>query len=142
MKHIKTYQGQWCNSRCDHQRDCKHAEHFDNLKISAAYTSISHSNTTNMKKALKIETTIYHIKDGVRIEGAPEGVTGNLSNIRGDLSGVTGNLSGITGDLYGIRGNLTGITGNLTGISGDIDDCEITDEERAKGVHIEQLIAD
>ena len=80
-----------------------------------------------MKKALtRKESTIYHYKDGKRIEGAPEGVTGNLT-------GITGNLFGITGDLFGIRGDLTGIRG-------DLDDCDITPEERERGISIEDLI--
>ena len=50
------------------------------------------------------------------------------------------NLSGITGNLSGITGNLSGITGDLTGITGNIDDCEITQEERDKGINIYDLI--
>ena len=34
-----------------------------------------------------------------------------------------------------------GVSGDLTGVSGDVDLCEITDEERANGVHINDLIA-
>ena len=33
-----------------------------------------------------------------------------------------------------------GITGDLTGITGDIGGCEITDEERDRGVDISELI--
>jgi hypothetical protein len=95
-----------------------------------------------MKKALKKETTIYHIKDAVRIEGVPEGVTGDLTGIRGDLTGIRGDLTGIRGDLTGIRGYLTGIRGDLTGIRGDLTDCKITEEERANGIDIKDLIAD
>ena len=50
------------------------------------------------------------------------------------------NLSGIKGDLFGITGNLSGITGDFTGITGNIDDCEITQEERDKGINIHDLI--
>ena len=48
---------------------------------------------------------------------------------------VTGLHSGITGDLSGIRGDLSGISGN-------IDECELTDSEREKGVNISELIAE
>ena len=60
--------------------------------------------------------------------------------ITGMHSGITGNLNGITGDLSGITGNLTGITGNLTGITGNLDTCDITDEERKKGINITELL--
>ena len=35
---------------------------------------------------------------------------------------------------------ISGITGNLSGIRGNIDDCEITQEERDKGINIHDLI--
>ena len=67
-----------------------------------------------MKKALtKIGGTIYYYKNGVRVEGAPDGITGDLSEIRGDLSGIRGNL----------------------------DECEITDKDREKGITIDELIS-
>ena len=40
----------------------------------------------------------------------------------------------------GIEGNLTGIRGDLTGIEGDLSEAELTDEERAAGVNITDLI--
>ena len=40
----------------------------------------------------------------------------------------------------GITGMHSGITGDLTGITGDLDTCEITDEERKKGINITELI--
>ena len=72
-----------------------------------------------MKKALqRKEYKIYHYQNGIKKEGAPSG-------IRGDLSGISGNLSGISGDL-------TRISGDLSGIRGDLDDCEITAGNRKK----------
>ena len=44
------------------------------------------------------------------------------------------------GDLTGVRGDLTGVRGDLTGVSGDLSDCAITDEDRAAGVDINDLI--
>ena len=68
-----------------------------------------------MKKALKrITSAIYYYKNSIKIEGAP---------------------SDISGDLTGIRGDLTYISGDLSG-------CEITAEERAAGIKIEELIED
>ena len=82
-----------------------------------------------MKKALQRKSSAtYYYKDDKRVEGVPD-------DIRGDLTYIRGDLTYITGDLTGIRGNLTGITG-------DIDDCEITAEERVAGISVEDLIED
>ena len=88
-----------------------------------------------MKKALKrIEYRIWHYDNkGKKIEGAHSG-------IRGDLSGIRGDLTDIRGDLSGIRGDLTDITGNLTGITGNLSDCKITEEERKKGISVDDLV--
>ena len=74
-----------------------------------------------MKAALKQSALlrIWHFANDIRFEGAPSGVTGNLSGVRGDLSGVTG---------------------TLTGVSGNLDACELTDEDRKRGVDISELI--
>ena len=103
-----------------------------------------------MKKELKrISSSTYYYKDSKRVEGVPPYITGYLTGIRGDLTDITGDLTDITGDLTDIRGDLTNIrgaltdiTGSLTGIRGDLDDCEITTEERAKGIRVEDLIKD
>jgi hypothetical protein len=103
----------------------------------------------NMLKMLrKKEVKLYWIDDkGVKHKGCHAGISGDLSGISGDLSGISGDVSGIRGNLSrirgnlsGIRGNLSGISGDLSGISGDVDDCEITDTEREKGIKIEDLI--
>ena len=36
--------------------------------------------------------------------------------------------------------NTANITGDLTYITGNVDDCEITEEERAMGINIKDLI--
>ena len=120
------------------------------------------------KKLTRVKTNVYFYKNGKRIEGFPPCVSGNLSNVSGDLTGVSGNLSGVWGDLSGVWGGLTGVSGNLTGVrgnltgvrgdlsevsgdlskvSGDLTDvrgdlsgCAITDEDRAAGVDINDLI--
>ena len=71
-------------------------------------------------------TTYYYDNNGIRHEGAPEYIRGDLTDIWGDLT-----------DIWG---NLTGIRGNLTGIRGDLDDCEITDADRIKGIDIADLV--
>ena len=113
------------------------------------------------KKLTRVKTNVYFYKDGKRIEGFPPCVSGNLSNVRGDLTGVSGdlsevwgnlssvrgnltnvwgNLTNVWGDLTGVSGDLTGVWGNLTNVWGDLSDCAITDEERAAGVDINDLI--
>ena len=66
-----------------------------------------------MKKSLtRTPYETYYYEDSERIEGVPKDITGNLSGVRGNLSGILGNL----------------------------DDCDITDEEREKGISINELI--
>jgi len=66
-----------------------------------------------MKKTLtRTPYETYYYEDSERIEGVPKDITGDLS----------------------------GISGNLSGISGNLDDCDITDEEREKGISINELI--
>ena len=44
---------------------------------------------------------------------------------------------GYFSELYG---DCSNISGNCTDISGNLDDCELTDKERATGVDIKDLI--
>ena len=64
------------------------------------------------KKLKKTDSIIYHYKDGKRIKGVPEGISGDLTGVRGDLLGVRG----------------------------DLDECEITQEDRKRGIDVEDLI--
>ena len=79
-----------------------------------------------MKKALKKEAEAFHFVNGKKIYGFHSDVCNDLTGVRGDLTGV--------------RGNLTGVWGDLTGVWGDLDECEISDSDRKKGVNIEDLI--
>ena len=60
-------------------------------------------------------------------------LTGDVDGLRGDVDGLTGDVDGLTGDVDGLRGDVTGLRG-------DVDSCEITKEEREKGINIEDLI--
>ena len=60
----------------------------------------------------------------------------------GHLSDVWGNLTGVSGDLTNVRGKLTSVSGNLTNVLGDLDDCEITQSDRDRGIDIRELFAD
>ena len=64
------------------------------------------------KKLTRVKTNVYFYENGKKIEGFPPRVSGDLSGVRGDLTGVWGSLS----------------------------DCAITDEERAAGVDINDLV--
>ena len=71
------------------------------------------------KKLTRVKTNVYFYKNGKRIEGSPAYVWGDLSNVWGDL---------------------TDVRGNLTDVRGYLSDCAITDEDRAAGVDINDLI--
>ena len=80
-----------------------------------------------MKRALsKVKGLYYYNKDGKKIYAFPDWIWG-------DFAGISGHVTGIRGDATGIRGDVTGIREN-------IDDCELTDEEREKGIDIQELI--
>ena len=53
---------------------------------------------------------------------------------------VTGDLSNLSGDVTGLSGYVTGLSGNVSGLRGNIDLCELSDEERAIGVVITDLL--
>jgi len=65
-------------------------------------------------KAMLIKNSpcIWHYRDGVKISGVHESLSGDVSGLSGDVSGLRG----------------------------DVDKCEITEEERMLGVNIAQLI--
>lgn len=46
----------------------------------------------------------------------------------------------VEGKHVRLRGDVTGLTGDVSGLRGDIDSCEITQEERAKGLDIATLV--
>ena len=96
-----------------------------------------------MKKLLqKITTTeLYFRKNGVKqvVDGRnkdtyPSGLTGDISELTGNISELTGNISSR------LTGNISGVYGDATNISGDLDECKITEEEREKGINIEDLV--
>lgn len=73
-----------------------------------------------MKKALeKIKCPLFHIVDGEILEGPNNRMRGDCTELIGDC---------------------TGLSGNCTGLRGDIDDCELSKEEREAGVGIADLV--
>ena len=67
-------------------------------------------------------------------------IKGNASGIYGDVSNIKGNASGIYGDVSNIKGYVSGIIGDVSGIIGDIDECELSEQDRQNEVNIQDLI--
>ena len=73
-----------------------------------------------MKKALtKSNNNLYHYKDLIKTEGKNEYMYGDCTWLRGDCSGLRGDCSELRGDF---------------------DNCDLTKEDRIKGVEIKDLI--
>lgn len=70
---------------------------------------------------------IYHYADGVRVEGAHDRISGNVSGIVGDVSGIHGDVTGITGSVSGIHGDVWGIRGDVDEIPASERPCKISD---------------
>ncbi|MFW6246881.1 MAG: hypothetical protein ACOC22_01755, partial [bacterium] len=58
----------------------------------------------------------------------------------GDCTGLRSDCLYLSGDCTGLYGNCTGLRGNCSDLRGDIDSCEISEEERKKGIDIKDLI--
>ena len=95
-----------------------------------------------MKPALeKVKNELYFFDDdGNKHDGQNPDMTGDCSGLAGNCTGLAGNCSGLRGDCSGIWGDCSGIWGNCTGLRGDLDDCQITVEERSQGVEISTLV--
>ena len=73
-----------------------------------------------MKAVLSlVKKELYHYVNGKRVEGVPTDLRGNVTDLSGDVSDLSG---------------------NVTGLRGDVDEAEITDKERQKGVNVKDLI--
>lgn len=57
------------------------------------------------------------------------------------LSRVTTKLYHYKGDIK-VDGTNGEMIGNCTGLSGDLDECDITDEDRKKGIDIAELVGE
>lgn len=87
-----------------------------------------------MKKALKKQKGyLFYIEDGITFEGANPSIYSVNKRLYGNCSGLSGDCSGLTG-------NCTGVLGDGTGIEGDLDECSLTNSERANGVNISTLV--
>jgi len=53
---------------------------------------------------------------------------------------IIGMHDDICGDVSGISGDVSAIRGDVSGIRGDLDACELTVEDRTRGIDIHQLV--
>ena len=82
---------------------------------------------------IKIELEIWFYKNGVKIKGKHEKISGDVSGLRGNVSGLSGDVSGLSGDVSGIRGDVSGLRGN-------VNEAELSEDERNEGVDVAYLI--
>jgi hypothetical protein len=78
--------------------------------------------------------------DCTGLRGRCSELSGDCSGLRGDCSGLSGDCTYLSGNCSNLKGDCTGLRGICTGLLGDFDLCEITEDERKKGVHIHDLI--
>ena len=89
-----------------------------------------------MEKKLKRQRQVlHHTKNSENVLGKNEHMTGNCSDLRGDCSGLRG-------DCSDLRGNCSGLRGDCSGLWGDIDRCQLSVDDRNKGVSITNLIGE
>ena len=74
----------------------------------------------------KTKNELYHYENNVKVIGKNVKMFGDCSNLRGDCSEL--------------RGDCSGLRENCSDLRGDLSLCEITEEEREKGIDIGQLI--
>ena len=72
-----------------------------------------------IKNLEKTKNKLYHFENDKKVDGANKDMNGNCT---------------------GLRGDCTGLSGSCTGIIGDLDTCEITTQEREKGIDIMNLV--
>jgi hypothetical protein len=87
-----------------------------------------------MKTLLKkIPNELFYFANGKKIKGIHDGIAGNVSDIIEDVSNIIGNVSNIIGNVSGIQGIVSDLAGNL-------NECEITPDERKAGINVADLI--
>ena len=103
-----------------------------------------------MKKALsRVTTKLYHYKGDIKVDGTNSEMIGNCTSLNGNCTGLYGNCTGLRGDCTRLNGNCTGLSGDCsglrgdcTGLRGDLYECDITDEDRKKGIDIAELVGE
>jgi len=96
-----------------------------------------------MKKALsRVATKLYHYKGDIKVDGTNGEMIGDCTRLNGNCTGLSGDCTGLSGDCSGLYGNCTSLNGNCTGLRGDLYECDITDEDRKKGIDIAVLVGE
>ena len=96
-----------------------------------------------MKKALsRVTTKLYHYKGDIKVDGTNSEMIGNCTSLNGNCTGLYGDCTSLNGNCSGLYGNCTGLSGNCTGLRGDLYECDITDEDRKKGIDIAVLVGE
>ena len=96
-----------------------------------------------MKKALsRVTTKLYHYKGDIKVDGTNSEMIGNCTGLYGNCTGLYGNCTGLRGDCTRLNGNCTGLSGDCSGLRGDLYECNITDEDRKKGIDIAELVGE
>ena len=96
-----------------------------------------------MKKALsRVTTKLYHYKGDIKVDGTNGEMIGDCTRLNGNCTGLSGDCTGLCGDCSGLYGNCTSLNGNCTGLRGDLYECDITDEDRKKGIDIAVLVGE
>ena len=91
-----------------------------------------------MKKGLKREgePRLYHYSANKKIEGSNPRMAGSFTGLYGDCTGLWGYSKNQ------ITGNCTGVNGYCTGVVGNLNDCEISQQDRSVGIDLSDLIVD
>ena len=80
-------------------------------------------NTKN--KPLTRKINLFHVIDGIKIEGAHKNILledVNKCRAEGDCTNVIGCISnGLFGDISGLYGDVTGFIGDASGVQGNVD---------------------
>ena len=67
------------------------------------------------------EKSLYYYVNGVRTNGAPPDLRGDVSGLRGRVSpDLYGDVSGLWGEVTALRGDVSGLRGDVSGLRGDV----------------------
>ena len=90
---------------------------------------------------MNMTKSIYHYNElRKKVFGINRKMRGDCSLLSGDCSKLYGDCSELRGDCTELRGDCTGLCGGCSELSGDFDMCEITAEERAAGLLVNDLV--
>ena len=96
-----------------------------------------------MKKALsRVTTKLYHYKGDIKVDGTNGEMIGDCTRLNGNCTGLRGDCTGLSGDCSGLYGDCSGLRGDCSGLRGDLYECDITDEDRKKGIDIAVLVGE